>query len=257
MPNPYEDLFEEQGKNENQHDRNSLFSSEESSLSFDENAKEPLDEILEAISVFNSKAEHFAKLLSRLKVVDHKVDSGLVKLFVEKEDKYDKGSLKKERQYHELLASKFTAIIEPMRSLAELHLSMLRQFDLNIDKNYYSVEKTDKTVRSEKADAIDGINLQRKILAEATSNLDLLVESLRDSEKRLRDYVDVGGMNNISNSEFEFLIQKRELLTSGRTHQFDYSFFNFNFLDKTVISLGIYMKETTSQYLGRLRNIFE
>jgi len=64
-------------------------------------------------------------------------------------------------------------------------------------------------------------------------------------------------VNNISASEYEIIAQKREQLTSGREHRFDYSFFNVNLLDKTAISLGIYMKETTSQYLGKLEDAFE
>ncbi len=104
--------------------------------------------------------------------------------------------------------------------------------------------------------AIDHINTQRKILADAAISLSILEEALSNTENRLRDYINAGGINNISRSEYEILTQKRITLTSGQQHQFDYSFFKMNLLDKTAIAMGVYLKETTSQYLDKLNKAF-
>ena len=180
----------------------------------------------------------------------------MLRYFLVSEDKHDKKSLVGERRYHNLLTDKFTKIIAPMRDLAKLHFDIVQQFNRDIDKHYYSFDKPDSVVKSDKTQAINGINLQRRILADAESNLEILRNGLIDIERRIKKYINIGGVNNISSSEYQIIVQKREDLTSGRNHHFDYSFFNVNLLDKTAISLGIYMKETTSQYLGKLEEAF-
>ena len=99
--------------------------------------------------------------------------------------------------------------------------------------------------------------MQRKILADGHNNLAILRDGLIGTERRIKKYIDVGGVHNISTSEYEMIVQKRTALTSGQNHQFNYTFFNVNLLDKTVISLGLYMKKTTSLYLGKLLVVFE
>ena len=94
-------------------------------------------------------------------------------------------------------------------------------------------------------------------MADASSDLDILKDALEDTERRIKKYINAGGGNNISEAESVMLIQKRIGLTDGRNHQFDFSFFGLNFLDKTVISFGVHMKETSSQYLGKLMTAFE
>lgn len=216
---------------------------------------ETLDLILESIETFNAKAEAFSRLLSEMSVADHKVEGKVARLFLVTNDNHDRGNLAGERAYHELQARKFGLIIEPMRALADLHLATVRQFNDNIDKEYYSLEKTDRAVAEDKARAIDGINLQRRILADATDALQILRDGLKDTERRLKKYINAGGDNNISTSEFGLLVRKREELTSGRQHKFDYDFFDVNLLDKTAISLGIYLKETSGQYLRTLSEV--
>lgn len=256
MPNPYDDIFENDGEKKKSPE------SEFTPMEFDDdhfemNAKEPLDEILESIGIFQKQAESFSKLLSQTKAIDHKVESNILKYFIITNDKFDQKNLRGEKKYHELLFSKFERIIIPMRDLAQLHLTTIKQFNRDIDKNYFSIEKTDHAVQSEKSRAIDGINLQRRILADAASDLDILKDALEDTERRIKKYINAGGVNNISEAESVMLTQKRTTLTDGRNHHFNYSFFGLNFLDKTVISFGVHMKETSSQYLGKLIKTFE
>ena len=260
MPNPYDDIFEDSGDEKKSSPSNPPeFTPDE----FEEDdrfildGKEPLDEILDSIRIFQDEAESFSQLLSRTKAIDHKVTNSIVRLFIVGNDKHDKKSLKGERQYHNLLRGKFENIIVPMRVLAQLHLKTIQQFNRDIDKNYFSIEKTDRDIKSEKSIAINGINLQRKILADAESDLSILRTALTDTERRIKKYINAGGAHNISTAEYEIIVQKRSTLTSGQDHQFDFSLFDINLLDKTVISLGGYMKETTSQYLGKLMNAFE
>ena len=155
------------------------------------------------------------------------------------------------------MLDKFEGLIAPMRNLALLHLDTIEQFNSDIGKNYFSIEKSEKTIRQEIKDAIDGIQFQRRILAEAAEHLDILEEGLEDVERRMKKYINIGGLDNISNSEYEMISKKRNDLTSGKNHLFNYSVFDINLLDKTAISLGIYMKETTTKYLGKLRGAFE
>lgn len=256
MPNPYDDIFENGGEKKKSPEPE--FSPQEfADDHFEMNTKEPLDEILESIKTFQQQAESFSKLLSQSKTIDHKVEGNILKYFIVTNDKFDQRSLGGEKKYHELLTSKFERIITPMRELAKLHLETIQQFNRDIDKNYFSIEKTDHAVKSEKLMAIDGINLQRRILADASSDLEILKNSLEDTERRIKKYINAGGSNNISEAESVILIQKRSALTDGRNHQFDFSFFGLNFLDKTVISFGVHMKETSSQYLGKLMKAFE
>ncbi|MEL7159649.1 MAG: hypothetical protein AAFN92_02735, partial [Bacteroidota bacterium] len=132
---------------------------------------EALDEVLDAVAQFNEKAESFSRLLSELNVSDHKVASKVSRLFLVQDDPHERGNLGGERAYHELQEQKFRLIIAPMRELGELHLAAVRQFNDDIDEHYYSVEKTDQTVAAEKKAAMEGINLQRRILADATDAL--------------------------------------------------------------------------------------
>ena len=260
MPNPYDDIFEDKGeeKKSSQPSQPEFTPEEfEEDDRFQMDGKEPLDEILESIRVFQEEAESFSQLLSRTKAIDHKVVNSIVRLFIVGNDKHEKGSLNGERQYHNLLRGKFENIIVPMRTLAQLHLNTIQQFNRDIDKNYFSIEKTDRDIKSEKSMAINGINLQRKILADAESDLSILKIAMTDTERRIKKYINAGGAHNISSAEYEIIVQKRSTLTSGQDHQFDFSIFDINLLDKTVISLGGYMKETTSQYLGKLLIAFE
>lgn len=257
MPNPYEDLFD----NEEEQDKDkaapkkpdfSILDDER----FQNEGPEPLDEILKNIAAFNQQAAPFSAILSKTKAVDHKVDGLLSRLFFTSEKPKRKRSMKGEDEYHHFLQKSFREIIIPMRALAELHLKTVQQFNADIDNNYFSVEKTDHIVESEKDAAIDGIHLQRKILADAATSLEILEDALEATEKRIKKYINVGGRNNISLSAYELLVQKRKELVNKSTHGFDYTFFDINLLDKTALSLGIYLKETTSQYLGKLTDAF-
>ncbi|MHA7056346.1 hypothetical protein ACWGOQ_0003945 [Aquimarina sp. M1] len=255
MPSLYDDLFEDDRKwnkpTEPIPDPEPL----DDGL-FEKEGRESLDEILALIKQFTIKAVPFSQLLTKTSAIDHEVEKGLVDIFLVTKDKYNQGTLAGERKYYVMLQTKFEAVITSMKDLAKIHLETLKQFNRDIDKDYYSIEKTDKQVQSEKETAIDHINTQRKILADAATSLSILEEALTNTEKRLCDYIDAGGIHNISSSECEILIQKRTSLTSGQIHQFDYSFFKMNLLDKTAIAIGLYLKETTAQYLDKLSNVF-
>jgi len=256
MPNPYDDILGNDGEKEKT-PRPEFKPMEFDDDHFQTDGKEPLDEILESIKIFQEKADSFSQLLSKSRAIDHKVDGSIFSYFIISQDKHDQEHLVGEKKYHDLLKSKFEKIIVPMRELAELHLQTVKQFNQDIDKNYFSIEKTDHVIKSEKLMAVDGINLQRKILADASSDLDILKDALDDTERRIKKYINAGGVHNISSAESVMIEQKRAALTSGRTHQFNYSFFNLNLLDKTVIAFNVHMKETSSQYLGKLMKAFE
>ncbi len=259
MPNPYDDIFNEK----NEDNKASSNQPKLSKIEFEEDTrfktdgKEPLDEILSNVQIFQKEAEAFSQLLTRTRAIDHKVISKVARLFLVESKPEKKKSLKQERDYHILLQYKFESIIKPMRHLAEIHLEIIKQFNRDIDKNYYSIEKTDSVVKTDISIAVEGLQLQRKILADAAEDLDILKGALINTERNIKEFINVGGVNNISSSEFEIISQKSATLTNGRTHQFDYSFFNINLLDKTVLSLGIYMEETTAQYLSKLMTAFE
>jgi hypothetical protein len=265
MPNPYDDLFdnplpEKKPTAEGKTAEEPAPKSEPSFVfddDFDPDGPDALDEVLALIVDFNGHAERFSKRLSELRVVDHEVKGKVARIFLVAEDPHSRGSLAGEKQYHLLQTEKFFAIIEPMRELAKLHLGIVKQFNRDIDEHYFSVEKTKGQIESEKTLAMDGINLQRKILSEAASALNILREGLEDTERRLKGYVNAGGKNNISQSEFELLVRKREQLTSGLDHRFDYSVLDTNLLDKAAFSLGIYLKETSAQYLNKLGKAFK
>ncbi len=259
MPNPYDDLFDPAEEENQPTPPQPLFNDAafEADDRFEDNGIDALDEILASIQVFNEQAESFSKLLSETRAIDHKVESGFARFFFETPEKHAKETLTGERKYHQSLKDKFESIIVPMRDLAELHLQTIKQFNNDIDKNYFSIDKPDSLVKQHKAMAINGISLQRRILADATINLDILKNALISAERRIYAFVNIGGHNNLSNAEYEIIVQKRKVLTSGVQHHFDFTFFDVNLVDKTAISLGIYMKETTSQYLGNLIKAFE
>ncbi|OAV46056.1 hypothetical protein [Lewinella sp. 4G2] len=256
MPNPYDDILKSED-GEQRSTPKAETSGFKPTVDLDDprflnTGPEPLDEILEDIEAFNVQAAKFSQLLSQLSVADHKVKSNVARMFFIMDDPQDRGSLAGERQYHALKEKKFRLIAAPMRELAILHLATVQQFNRDIDKNYYSVEKTDRAVQSDITRAINGINLQRRVLADACNNLQILHTGLKDTERRIKTYVNAGGVDNISVSEYELIVRQREELTSGREHHLDYEFFDVNLLDKTAISLGIYLKETSSQYLNKL-----
>ncbi|WP_298545176.1 hypothetical protein [uncultured Aquimarina sp.] len=255
MPSLYDDLFEDNEKKNKPTDHKPEPINLDNDR-FQETGKESLDEILTLIKQFSSKAEPFSQLLTRTRAIDHEVEKGILDFFLIAKDKHDQGTLAKERKYYGMLQTKFEAIIPLMRDLGSIHLETIKQFNRDIDKDYYSIEKTDKQIQSDKEIAINHINIQRKILADAATSLAILEEALSNTENRLRTYIDAGGINNISSSECEILAQKRISLTSGQLHQFDYSFFKMNLLDKTAIAMGVYLKETTSQYLDKLSTVF-
>lgn len=182
MANPYEDFFDNQ---KNKFNRESPKEKpdplEEPDPRFPDNQKDALNEILENIKLFQDKANSFSKLLSTTNAVDHQIDKSIGSLFFIAKDKYDQGSLAKEKKYHALLVEKFERIIQPMKELAQIHLTIVKQFNSDIDDNYYSIEKTDREVKTEKAQAIKNINLQRKILADAAEDLEMLSEALQST----------------------------------------------------------------------------
>ena len=251
MPNPYDDIF----GNKNEESQPPGQPARPFNLPDDdypEYDKEPLDEIIELINNFQKKAERFSELLTHTRAVDNKVEKKLMGKFIVMDDPHDKGNLEKERVYYNELENDFKLIIKPMKVLAMLHLEAVKKYDLHIDDNYYSIEKEAAQLKSEIEYAKDGINLQRKILADATDDLIILKDAMAQTEKRLKNYIDAGGKNNISASEVALIIRKRKELTSGINHKFDYTFFKINLLDKAAMSLGFFMKETFSQYLQKL-----
>ncbi len=251
MPNPYDDLFAGSAK------ENSGVKMPPPDSAYPESRLEPLDEVLKLNADFQARAKEFSELLSRLRVIDHKAPNELLSVFVKMADSHDQGSLAGEKSCHELLAKKFRLIIAPMRELASLHSEAVKQFNDNIDDSYFSVEKEDVEVKSDKALAVDSLLLQRKILEEAAENLQILSQALQACERRMKKYINAGGSNNLSASELAILESNRERLTSGMEHQFDFAFFDINLLDKAAITLGFFVKETSSQYLRRLKNAFE
>ncbi|MBI5914937.1 MAG: hypothetical protein HY842_06135 [Bacteroidetes bacterium] len=253
MPNPYDSLF---GNNPPQAFGSDLPPVPEPDAHL-ENQPETLDEILKKTALFQQKAQAFSTLLSQTRAVDHEVPNELLAMFIDFGENHAQGSLAGEKACHELLTKKFRRIIEPMRELAALHLDTVQQFNNDIDDSYFSVEKEDGEVKSEKADVVDSIHLQRKILADAAGDLEILEKALEACERRMKKYVDAGGVNNLSTSELSLLVSNRERLTDGSEHQFNYTFFDINLLDKAAISLGVYLKETTAQYLQKLMHTFE
>lgn len=256
MPNPYDHLFGSEQHQEPLPDDASA-ADDFSELKPPENQQDPLDAILEKIALFQQDAEAFSILLSRTRAVDHEVPNELLTLFIKSGASHDQGSLAAEKAYHEALTKKFRQLIEPMKALAQLHLETIRQFNTEIDEGYFSIEKEAAEVKTDKTRAVDGLNFQRKILAEAAHSLDILDHALQACERRMKQYVNAGGVNNLSAAELALIAKNREQLTIGREHAFDYTFFSMNLIDKTAITLGFYMKETSAQYLQKLMHAFE
>ncbi len=257
MPNPYDDfLFGDDEKKKKQY-----LDDESKPLDLSRayeppiNHKEPLDEILERNKIFQKKAESFSRILSEASAVDHKVLNNFTQIFLLAENKNARLDLPGEKEYYAFLNNAFESIIVPMRELAEIHQASVLQFNEDIDNDYYSLDKIEKEVEQEIALAIEGIQMQRKILSEASKDLEIFKDALIDTEKRIKTFIGSGGENNISNSEVLILISKREEMTSGNKHRFDYGFFEMNLLDKAATSVGWYMKETTSQYLNKLMSV--
>ena len=262
MPNPYDELLS--GDSDKQPKQPQRLEEEPAQVPdpfndprFADDGPDDLDAILVKVNAFNEQAEGFSRLLSRLRVVDHEVKGKVAKLFVVSKDRHKRGSMAGEKQYHDLQSEKFIAIIVPMRKLATLHLDVVKRFNADIDEHYFNADKTEGQVESEKTIVMDAINLQRSILSDASEDLKILDGGLTDTERRLKEYVNSGGKNNISSSELGLIVRKREAMTSGRDHQFDYGVFDVNLLDKTAISLGIFMKETSTQYLDKLGKAFQ
>ena len=211
-----------------------------------------LDDILARLAAFTARAEAFSRTLTRLRAVDHRVTGQVKRIFLVADDPHDRGSLAGERRYHEIQTLKFEEIIVAMRSLAEEHLAVVTEFNREVDADYFSVDKSAAQIEGEKARAMDGINLQRKILAEGCDHLQILRDGLADTERRIKNYVNAGGHDNISASEYELLVRRRTELTSGREHDFDYEFFDANLIDRAAVALGVYLRETMAQYLSKL-----
>ncbi len=117
---------------------------------FENQEQEPLDEILTLIHQFTKKAIPFSQLLTKTSAVDHEIDKGVLDFFLIADDKFDQKTLEKERKYYAMIQAKFEAIIPPMRDLGDIHLKTIKQFNQDIDADYYSSEKTDHQIQSEK-----------------------------------------------------------------------------------------------------------
>lgn len=257
MPDKYDDfLFDEEEEKKDPLFEDDIDKYGLSSPYVPEDMKEPLDEILDNTALFQEKAESFSKLLSDSRAVDHKVESGFSKLFMAAPDRQARKNLKGEREYHNYLSSLFEQIIVPMKELAEIHLATVKQFNRDIDKSYYSIEKMDREIEIEKSKAVEGIYLQRLVLSDAATDLEILEDALTATEKRLKKYIDAGGSNNISSSEVAILSSKRDRLTRGEDHSIDYTFFKLNVLDKTAVTFGLFQKETSVQYVKGLAKAF-
>lgn len=255
MPNPYDSVFDDDEQQENRPEQ------EPSEPLFDPtlpegDLTEPLDELLASCAAIREQVTQLAQLLTDTRAVDHSValgaDQPWLQYFIRVEDHQDKGSLAEERTYHEMLEAHFRKIVVPTRELASAHRDTLRQYHLDIDKNYYSVHKEMPQVRREIKFVQDQLLLQRQTLHNAARDLTLLEKALRTAEVRMRKYINAGGVNHLSASEWALIRQERENLTNGTEHTFNYSFFELNILDRAALSLGILQKKTTAQYLQNL-----
>ena len=160
--------------------------------------------------------------------------------------------MKAERDHYDLLQLKFREIIVRMQTIALEHWDVMKQFNSDIDAHYFSMTKNQRQVNYEIKSAVDSINLQRRILSDASRDLEILMDAMKANEKRLKKYIDAGGANNLASSEHFVLLNNRKQLTDGAEHQFNYHFFSMNLLDKVAIKYGVYLKETTEQYLQKL-----
>ena len=256
MPNPYEELFEDSEQKNPETPADPLAARPNLQPPAPEDTVEPLDSILHKIEAFQSQGEQFSIFLSKTRAVDHREEANterpLLSLFFVVNDYHDKSSLASEKAHYNLLQGKFRSIMDQMKNLALLHLDIVKRFNADISKQYYSIEKDDFQVKKEIEFAVDQIQMQRRILGEATRDLDILEDALKATERRLKKWIDAGSINNLSAAEFHLLQQNRAELTSGKIHQFDYTFFDLNALDKLALRLGIYLKETTAQYFNQL-----
>jgi hypothetical protein len=256
MTNPYESAF----GNEKIPDTNE--SAEGKPIDFsglppmDESTTEALDELLQACQQFTQEAASFAALLSKTRAVDHDVSLVLrndwMQYLVKVEDPHQQGSLRGERRYYELLENKFRNIIVPMKQLAQQHQNILQQFFSEVDEYYFSPNKTALEIKREVSHIQESIVLQRQILHDAQGALKMLTAAMKATEKRMQQYVNAGGENNISASELALLSRNRQQLTDGKEHNFNYSFFELNVLDRVSLLFGKVAKETTAQYLQKL-----
>lgn len=256
MPNPYTDIFDDNDRQESKKPAvpaDGLFDVQPPAP---EDLVEPLDRILQKIDAFRLKGEAFSVFLSKTRAIDHRDEAhtanSLLSLFLVSDDSHEKSSLAAEKAHYNLLQQKFRNIMDQMKELAQLHLDIVRHFNNDIGKQYYSIEKTDFQVKKEIEFVVDQITMQRRILGEATRDLNILEDALQATEHRLKNWIDAGSINNLSAAEFHLLQQNRAELTSGKIHQFDYSFFDLNAIDKLALRLGIYLKETTAQYFNGL-----
>ncbi|CAL2095519.1 hypothetical protein [Tenacibaculum sp. 190524A02b] len=262
MSNPYNDIFDSGEKEKTTPQAQNTNRTADSSLNFDTDnrfttdGKEALDEVIENITIFQKQAIPFSELLTKVAAINHKVAKNPFSIFIVADDLHDQYSLEAEREYHILLQQKFNAIIVPMKVLAKMHLETVLKFNNEVGKEYYSVDKSNKTIKKEKELAIEGLNRQRIILANGASDLEILFDAIKNTEQRIKKYINAGGHNHISRAEYEVITQKTEALLHGYNHQFDYSVFAINTIDKAIIYLGFYMKQTTAQYTNKLRKAF-
>jgi hypothetical protein len=256
--NPFDDFFNQPG--EKKPAPETPISPLEPDPRFPESSPESLDEVLAKSAAFEQKAIGLSRLLSQTNAVDHEpgwiASSPVLRLFVNPEDPHEQGSMQREKAYHQLLCNKFRGIIEPMRELAELHLSIVKQYNNEVGEHYYSVEKTDAQVKAEREQALEAIFFQRKLLGNCARDLGILAEALEVCENRLKKYIDAGGDNNISAAEQALIAKSRLALSSGVEHNFAHRYFLLNVIDKAAISLDYYMPATSSQYLQKLESAF-
>jgi hypothetical protein len=264
MPsNPFDAFFElpgESNERKEQPEPETPSPPLEDRMVFPEDGKESLDEILEKNAGFEQQAASLSKLLSQTKAVDHEpvafAGNTLVQYLIEIRDPHDQQSMRGEKAYHQLLENKFRAIIVPMLELAKLHSEIANQFNEDVDEHYYSVEKTDREVKSDKELALDGLLFQRKLLGNAARDLGILTQALEVCEVRLKKYIDAGGDDNISSAEQALIAKSRSYLTSGLEHHFDYGLFSLNLLDEAALTFRFFTKQTLSQYIQRLESAF-
>jgi hypothetical protein len=258
MPNPYNTFFDESYEEKKPESTPKLPVVQE----FVANpGPEPLDAILEKINNFKEKAAIFSAFLSKTNAINHKEEAEASNDFMAfifiSEPRQPFGVLNQEKEHYALLQDKFQGIVTQMKTLAITHYEIIQQFNRDIDKNYYSIEKNDAIVKNDIETAVENLNLQRKILSNAARDLEILENALHTAEKRMQKYIDIGGTHNLSSAEWAVLKQQRKLMTDGSTHQFNYTFFRMNLVDKLAIRFGVFLKETTSQYLQQLTGAFE
>lgn len=258
MPNPYENLFDENAAENNP----PLPPIDLNDPRFDPGSMiDPLEAILGKIAAFKEKGEQFSGFLSKTRAVDHRDEAASANtfwsIFISTGGSHARGSLQAERYHYDLLQKKFRDIIGQMKGLALEHWEIVKQFNADIDKHYFSMTKDQRQVKSDIENTVDSINLQRRILSDAARDLEILAGAMKATEQRLKGYVDAGGVNNLSASERLVLTQNRQQLTDGAEHQFNYAFFDMNALDKLAIQFGIYLKETTAQYLQKLSSALD